>query len=144
MSYQQPQDYYTHSNASQFDDRYQQGAYRDENSNYQQYSSGGNGGGSYPQQQQSYGGGYQDASPMNTPYGSRFDLDHQPQQQSHQDASAYKDYAGSDAYYADGAAANAGEFGREQIFGVNGVPCLGRRERERASLMERWKVARSE
>lgn len=34
MSYQQPQDYYTHSNASQYDDRYQQGAYRDDAVNY--------------------------------------------------------------------------------------------------------------
>ncbi|CAD6884356.1 unnamed protein product [Tilletia controversa] len=33
MSYSHPQDTYTHSNASQFDDRYQQGAYRDEDAN---------------------------------------------------------------------------------------------------------------
>ncbi|KAE8217118.1 hypothetical protein CF319_g8722 [Tilletia indica] len=33
MAYQQPHDAYLHSNASQFDDRYQQGAYRDEDPN---------------------------------------------------------------------------------------------------------------
>lgn len=116
MSYQQPQDYYTHSNASQYDDRYQQGSYRDEynqSNNHQQYSSGGNGGygSGYPQNQAAGYGGYQDASPMNTPYGSRYDLDHQPQQQQQQDTQggAYKDYAGSDAYYADAGAPNAGE-----------------------------------
>lgn len=44
MSYGRPQDPYIHSNASQYDDRYQPGAYRDEAADYYTQPQGSHGG----------------------------------------------------------------------------------------------------